>query len=78
MEYFPSNRCSWSINRLKNDWLDKMGHSRPLVFFLHLFNTVDSKLCTRFANDWIRTADLVSQASALPTEPQSLPKIMIV
>ena len=55
-----------------------MGHSRPLVFFLHLFNTVDSKLCTRFANDWIRTADLVSQASALPTEPQSLPKIMIV
>ena len=37
----------------------KMGHSRPLFLYFHLFNTVDSKQIfnMNFADDWIRTAD---------------------
>ena len=34
-----------------------MGHSRPLFLYFRLFNTVDSKQCSNFAYDGIRTAD---------------------
>ena len=41
------------------DTFFKMGHSRPLFLYFHLFNTVDSKCSINiFADDWIRTADL--------------------
>ena len=54
----------------------KMGPSRPLFIHFRLFNTVDS---INFANDCIRTADLMeSEATALPTEPQPLPLTVLL
>ena len=46
-----------------------MGHSRPLLIYFRLFNTVDSKqvknVNTNFANDRIQTADLWFQKRPL-------------
>ena len=51
-------RCSQYVVKLLN--LIKMGHSRPLFLYVHLFNTVDSKqmFTINFADDWTRTVDL--------------------
>ena len=50
-----------------------MGHSRPLFSLFRLFNTVDSK---QMFNNFCRRLDLnrgplVSEATALPTEPHN-------
>ena len=38
-----------------------MGHSRPLFLHFRLFNTVDSNCSIKtFADDWIRTEDLLN------------------
>ena len=52
-----------------------MGHSRPLFLYFYLFNTVDSKQTFGKFCRWLdsnRGSPLVSEATALPTEPQPL------
>ena len=41
-------------------YLNKMGHSRPLILYYRLFKTVDrkQKFFVKFANDLIQTAEL--------------------
>ena len=59
------------------DFVLKVGHSRSLFVYFRLFNTVAStqmfhiKVCR-----WLDSnrGPLVSEATALPTEPQPLPK----
>ena len=43
------------------------------VFFIFVFSIqlTANKCSINFADDWIRTADLVSEATALPTEPHT-------
>ena len=52
-----------------------MGHSRPLFLYFCLFNTVDSKQIHVGYKSLPMTGfePLVSEATALPTEPQPLP-----
>ena len=54
----------------------KMGHYRPLFLYFRLFNTVDSKQMFHIKACWwldLNRGPLVSEATALPTEPQPLP-----
>ena len=55
----------------------KMAHSRTLFLYFRLFNTVDSKQMLDKACWWLDSncRSLVSEATALPTEPQPLPII---
>ena len=51
-----------------------MGHSRPLSNFYFYFQYSLLQVHLIFGDDWIRTKEaLVSEATALPTEPQRLP-----
>ena len=49
----------------------KVGHSRPLLIYFRLFNTVDNKLVNKemlnikFADDWSQIADLWYQKRPL-------------
>ena len=50
-----------------------MGHSRPLSNFYFYFQYSLQQVYLIFGDDWIRTKEaLVSEATALPTEPQRL------
>ena len=55
--------------------LKKMGHFRPLFLYFRLFDTVDSKQMFNKFCQWLdlNRGPLVSEATALPTEPQPLP-----
>ena len=55
-----------------------MGHSRPLFFYFRFFNTIQLtenkcsiKICRRLDSN---RGPMISEATALPTEPQPLPK----
>ena len=53
-----------------------MGHSRPL--FLYFFNTVDSRNNVLFKTLSMTVFEPRTSATALPTEPQPLPKFAIL
>ena len=68
-------------NSLKNlPYLDyKMGHSQSLFLYFRLFNTVDSKQMFNISFcEWLDSnhRPLLLEATALPTEPQSLPNAL--
>ena len=59
----------------------KMDHSRTLFLHFHLFNTVDSKQIFNIKVCWwlyLNRRSLKLEASALPTEPQPLPKSNVI
>ena len=57
----------------------KKGHSRPLFFFIFVFSIqlIIKVHFKYFADDWIRTSDLRTKVTALPTEPQTLLSIIV-
>ena len=57
--------------KVESIFFKKMGHSRPLFLQIRLFNTVDSKCSIlKFANYWIRTADLWNRKQPLHQLPK--------
>ena len=71
--FFPPTENFWYF------WWDfflkkKVGHSRPLFIYFRLFNTVDKNKCSIKFCRWLELnrGPLVSNATALPTEPQPL------
>ena len=57
----------WQSKGSTNNFLNKtikhvfkVVHSRPLLFYFRIFNTVDSKQMfnLNFADDWIQTMDI--------------------
>ena len=59
----------------------KVAHSRPLFIYFRLFNTADSKQVNKCSIQILpmtgsNQGPLVSEAIALPTEPQPLPPVL--
>ena len=69
--HFQGRHCIWAPRLLA---LFKVGHSRPLFLYFHLFNAVQYNFCSWLVSN---RGLLASEATTLPTEPQPLPTVPI-